>query len=286
MSAFAYGKEARRINVAVLDFGETQTGARVADALSRALAADAQLALMDRALTRAAAHGAGYAGSLNMTLEEARDLGASIGCDFFITGDAQTLRRSPSAAPAYFEAYASIFIVSAASGKLVLWERTHTEAASPAEAEKNLLAEITHRNAARDVRTLIDTARDEATEKRARLAATLSAEQKIVFEDAPAGDTPAAKDFQVPQPYRRLRPAYPETAAQADAEATVDVLVSIDASGEVAEAQVTRWAGFGLDEAALAVIRQLHFRPAQRNASPVPVRVLLRYNFRRPPRSK
>jgi outer membrane biosynthesis protein TonB len=47
---------------------------------------------------------------------------------------------------------------------------------------------------------------------------------------------------------------------------------------------VVRWAGFGLDEATVATVRQLHFFPAMRNGAAVPLRVLLRYNFRKPPR--
>src|SRR5829696_4650239 len=62
------------LKVAVLDFGETQTGLRAAEKLFLALSADKNLSLADREESRAAARGVGYAGSLNMTLEEARDL--------------------------------------------------------------------------------------------------------------------------------------------------------------------------------------------------------------------
>jgi hypothetical protein len=52
------------------------------------------------ALTRAAALGAGYRGSLNLTLAEARDLGSAIGCEFFFTGKAGIERRSACRTPA------------------------------------------------------------------------------------------------------------------------------------------------------------------------------------------
>ncbi|HEX8887957.1 MAG TPA: energy transducer TonB, partial [Pyrinomonadaceae bacterium] len=90
--------------------------------------------------------------------------------------------------------------------------------------------------------------------------------------------------IRLPQPYRRLRPAYPEEAARADAEATVDVQVELDSEGEVAKIEVVRWAGFGLDEATINTVRQMHFRPAMRDGTPIPMRVLLRYNFRKPQR--
>jgi hypothetical protein len=52
----------------------------------------------------------------------------------------------------------------------------------------------------------------------------------------------------------------------------------------VGEIQIVRWAGFGLDETTIATVRQLHFFPAMKNGTPIPMRVLLRYNFRQPPR--
>jgi TonB family protein len=73
-------------------------------------------------------------------------------------------------------------------------------------------------------------------------------------------------------------------AARADAEGTVDVLVDLDTEGEVNRIEVTRWAGFGLDEATVNTVRQLHFFPALRDGVAIPIRVLLRYNFRKPAR--
>ncbi len=278
-SAFSVARQtSRRINVAVLDFGDTETAARASEALHAALAADAKLILMDRSLVRAAARGVGYTGSLNMTLAEARDIGAAIGCDFFITGDAQTLRRSPSTKTDYFEAYASVFVVSAATGKLLMWNRAHFESSAPADAEKQLIAEM-NRRADNYTRAFEEFFSEEI---KSRAQKPTNAAHASVYEDAPAEDAPAAKNFRAPQPYRRLRPPYPSTAAAAEAEATVDASVDIDASGEVASVSIVRWAGFGLDDATIDTVRQLHFRPAMRDGIPVPVRILLRYNFRRP----
>ncbi len=278
-SAFSVAHQtSRRVNVAVLDFGDTETGGRASEALHAALAADSKLLLAERSLVRAAARGVGYTGSLNMTLSEARDLGAAIGCDFFITGDAQTLRRSPSTKTYYFEAYASVFVVSAATGKLLMWNRAHFEAAVPAEAEKHLLAEMNRRTD--NYTRVFGQALDEEIKERAQT--TTIVQHSVSYEEAPAEDSPAAKNFREPQPYRRLRPPYPLTAAEAEAEATVDTVVEVDTSGEVGNISIVRWAGFGLDEATINTIRQLHFRPAMRDGIPVPVRILLRYNFRRP----
>lgn len=272
----------RRLRVAVLDFGSTETARHATDKLSRALSKDESLRMIDREESRAAARGLGYEGSLNMALQEARDLGGALGCDFFLTGDAQTLRRSPSSAPIYYEAYASIFIVSTRTGRLILWDRPSFEAASSDEAENSLLNEVGVR-AAR-YRDAINKAEQMELSERAEVLARATADEPVI-EDAPDDEAAAARaGLRLPHPYRRLRPAYPETAARAEAVATVDVQLEIDAEGEVARTEIIRWGGFGLDEATLSTVRQLHFRPAMRGGVPIPIRILLRYNFRKPPK--
>ena len=272
----AAGASTRRTSVAVLDLGQTESGQRAAEKLSQALSSDTQLLVMDRGESRAAARGAGYTGSLNLTLGEARDLGAAIGCDFYITGDAQTLRRSSFAKPVYYEAYASIFLVSARTGRLIMWDRPTCEASSPGDDEKLLLAELGQR-AARYATALRMAQESEQNER-----ALASVRGIPLIEEVPEEGSPNAAGLRPPQPYRRLRPPYPESAARAEAEATVDVLVDIDANGEVSRVEVVRWAGFGLDEATINTVRQLHFRPAMRDGIPLAMRALLRYNFRRP----
>lgn len=269
---------ARRTSVAVLSTNGIAIGQLVVDKLAGALAVESDLALADRDESRAAASGAGYAGSLNLTLAEARDLGLALGADFYLLSDAQVQRRSPTDRPAYFEAYASVFLVSTRTGRLVKWERLSFTASSPEAAEKQLFAEAPalaarSRDALRAAEAHERNERAQALEHRAPLIA-----------DVPDEGSAAAAGLRLPAPYRRLQPAYPETAARADAEGIVDVQVSIDEGGEVVAIEIVRWAGFGLDEATIDTVRQLHFRPATRDGVPVPLRVLLRYNFRRPPK--
>ncbi len=268
-----------RARIAVLDLGATEGGRRAADELSVALAKTPHFDLVNRAQARAAARGVGYEGSLNLTLDGARDLGAAIGCDLYFTGEADTLRRTSTLRPDYFESYASLFLVSAETGRLVLWEHFAAESATPEEAEKSLFAELR----ARATRYVEVIGKAQAGERSERLLATRVGDAGAgAFEDVPDEGTPAAENFRAPQPYRSLRPIYPATAARASAEATVDALVEVDAAGEVKDIEIVRWAGYGLNEAVIATVRQLHFRPATRDGRPVPVRVLLRYNFRRP----
>lgn len=280
---FGAGAQApqRPVTLAVLDFGGSVIGRFSSEKLGTNLKQETGVIVLDRDQARAAAHGAGYAGSLNLSLNEARNLGAVLGCDFFILGDAQTLRRSPSTGSSYFDSYASMFLVSARTGRLVSWARPNFKAATPAEAEKSLFAELSNEVVRQRILSSILRAQEDEREERA-----LSIDQHTpIIEAAPDDDQRAeAEGLRMPRPYRRLVPAYPETAARAEAEAMVDVLVDLDASGEVARVEIARWAGFGLDQATVATVRQLHFFPAMRNGVAIPIRVLLRYNFRKPPK--
>jgi TonB family protein len=270
----------RPITVAILDFGASGIGVLASQTLIANLKKETTLTVLDTDLARAAARGAGYAGSLNLSLSEAQNLGAVLGCDFFILGDAQTLRRSPSTDSFYFDSYASMFLVSARTGRLVDWERPNFQAATPAESEKLLLAELSDKSAHwRFVRSIRRAQEDEHDER-----VLTTGQQVPLIEAAPDGDPKSieAEGLRLPRPYRRLVPTYPDTAARAEAEAVVDVLVDLDANGEVTRVEIARWAGFGLDQSTIATVRQLHFFPAMRAGVAIPIRVLLRYNFRKP----
>jgi TonB family protein len=274
-------ERSRPATVAVLDFGDSTLARLATEKLSAKLRQQAGLVILDRDQVRAAAHGAGYAGSISLSLSEARDLGAALGCDFFVLGDAQTLRRSPSTGPVYFESYASVFLVSARTGRLIRWERPNFRAATPAAAEQALFLQLSTDNSSPPYVISIHRAQDDERGERE----LTTAEQVPVIEAAPDDDKSAeAAGLRLPRPYRRLVPPYPDSAAVAEAEATVDVLVDLDAEGEVTRVEVERWAGFGLDEATIDTVRRLHFFPAKRDGVAIPIRVLLRYNFRKPPK--
>lgn len=271
----------RPVRLAILDLGDSALGRLVAETLASNLKRESSLTIVDRDQARAAARGGGYTGSINLPRSEARDLGAAIGCDFFVLGDAQTLRRSPSTGPVYFESYASIFLVSARTGRLVSWERPNLRAMSAETAEKSLLSEVSGNSASNRHLIALRRAREDELGER-----ELTSDSQVpVMEAAPDDDKLAeAEGLRLPRPYRRVTPAYPQTAAQAEVEATVDVLVDLDVSGEVMRVDIARWAGFGLDQSTIETVRQLHFFPAMRNGVAVPIRILLRYNFRKPPR--
>jgi TonB family protein len=277
----------RPIRIAFLDFGNTPTGRRVADRLADAIVSysrtgsntrEDQFQVIDRGQARAAARGSGYQGSLNLALQEARDLGSAIGCDFFFTGDTKTERRSPVDGPPFFESYVAIYLVSARTGKLALWERPSVQRNTPDEAEKILLQKLVAEDALYRYRRQVQRAlEDEQAERASAIEGSAPVIEALSDDRSDAGN-----GVQAPRPYHRLKPPYPEGAARAEIEATVDVLVDIDAQGEVGRVEVARWAGYGLDQSVVDTVRQLHFFPAQRDGAAIPLRVLLRYNFRKP----
>jgi TonB family protein len=173
-------------------------------------------------------------------------------------------------------------LVSARTGRLVSWERPNVHSATPRAAEESLLSSL--QTGETRQRYLVAIRRAYEDERGERELTPLD-QQAPVIEEAPDDEKRAeAEGLRLPRPYRRIAPVYPESAARAEAEATVDVLVDLDAGGEVMRVAVARWAGFGLDETTIDTVRKLHFFPAMRNGVGVPIRVLLRYNFRKPPR--
>jgi TonB family protein len=257
-----------------LNFGDATISRSVAEKLASSLKGLA--VVLDRDQTQAAIRGVGYAGSLNLSLQEARDLGAAIGCDYYFLGDAQTLLRSPAEGPPYYESYASIFLVSARTGRLILWERPEFRGSTANEAEQVLLRSLAAEDTRQRHTIAIRRAAEDEREARAR-AIEVDTPVIEVMTDDETNDS-----IRAPRPYRRLKPPYPEVAARAEVEATVDVLVDIDTKGQVGHVEIARWAGYGLDQSVIDTVKKMYFFPAKRDGVAISMRVLLRYNFRKP----
>jgi TonB family protein len=266
--------------VAILEIGPSPTSKSIVENIASRIKGD-DVVVLDRDQSQAAAKGIGYEGSFNLTLKEARELGAVLGCEFFILVESQTLRRSRSEGPAYFESYASIFVVSARTGKLIQWTRPSFEAPQPKQAEKLLLSDLS----GVEFRHNLNVSLRRALEDERQLREIVPPEATPIIEALENVESAETTGLQLPRPFRRLRPEYPDSAARADAEATVDVLADIDASGKVIGVEIARWAGFGLDQVTIDTVRRLEFFPALQNGKPIPIRVLLRYNFLKPART-
>jgi TonB family protein len=272
------------VRVAVLDLGSGATGAHAAQAIRQAFGendeSSKQFALIDKDLATAAARGSGFQGSLTLTTQEARDIGAAIGCEFYFLGDAQTLRRLPSNGAAYFESYASVFIVSARTGRLIFWERPLERRDTAAEAEQSLLQVLTSADTRRRYQKAIRQALEDERAQRESAIEKPASIIEVMSED----DNVENKETRPPRPFRRFKPPYTEAAARTEVEAIVDILVDVDVRGEISRMEIARWAGYGLDQSVIDTVKQIHFFPAMRAGVAIPMRVLLRYNFRKPPK--
>jgi TonB family protein len=78
----------------------------------------------------------------------------------------------------------------------------------------------------------------------------------------------------------KMLPEYSEEARKAKYQGTVLLKVLVDASGQVANVDVARSLGLGLDEKAMAAVRQWKFRPGTKDGKPVIMQAQVEMNFR------
>jgi TonB family protein len=83
-----------------------------------------------------------------------------------------------------------------------------------------------------------------------------------------------------PVPIYKPEPAYSEEARKAKYQGTVVLWIVVDALGNVTDCKVVKPLGLGLDEKAVETVRTWKFKAAQRNGTPVPVRVMVEVSFR------
>ena len=81
----------------------------------------------------------------------------------------------------------------------------------------------------------------------------------------------------------RAEATYPPEALPDRLEAKVGLELDVDATGHVAGARVTKPAGHGFDESALAAVKKLVFSPAERDGVPIPATIDFTYEFHPPP---
>jgi hypothetical protein len=114
------------------------------------------LRLLDDSLSEAAYASAAPGAPFNMTTDEAKRIGQTIGCEFFVLLRSATLRRSSFQRAEYYESYASVYLVSARTGRLIFWRNQRFEEAKPEKALK--LLEDSAVQVAREIKEQIGTA--------------------------------------------------------------------------------------------------------------------------------
>ncbi|HKP87343.1 MAG TPA: energy transducer TonB [Blastocatellia bacterium] len=266
------------LRVALIGFVDgslsTKDSRGLEDALESALKRDARVVLIERSQLRPALAGLGYDGSINMSRDEARALGAAIGCDFFITGKKDLSARSEAKGESHEEAIVGVMIVDGRTGALAAFDFLSEKA----PAKETALAALTKAIDARAA-SYVDSMNRSRASREALDRPDARRDERV--EDARDLESALGAGFKPPEFLNRAKPEYTESAERADVNATVEAAAVFRASGEVGKVEIIRWAGFGLDESAERAIRSLKFKPATRDGQPISVRATVRYNFRR-----
>ena len=205
----------------------------------------------------------------NLSTEEAKTLGNAIGCDFFILLKSENLRRTSFAKPLYFESYIVVYLVSSRTGRLAFWTLKNFESETANVADKQLFSSLD--NLANEISLKIKKAQE--TE--------IKESPPPDLEELPKENSPEAKNFKSPLPYARHVPVYKRLANLYSIAATVDATIDLDENGKITRIEITRWAGYDLDESVKEAINRMNWRPASRDGKTLPIRVLLRYNFKK-----
>ena len=106
--------------VAFLTPDKAQTSLSITEKLGGQISDE--LKVLDNSLSEAAYLSASPPDPFNLTAEDAKRIGSSIGCDAFILLRAATQRRSAFRRAEYYESYAAIFVVSTRTGRLIFWK--------------------------------------------------------------------------------------------------------------------------------------------------------------------
>jgi hypothetical protein len=229
----------------------------------------AKFNVLDESLNETAFRSAAAENPFNLSTDAAKTIGAAIGCEYFTLVKSQNQRRSTFEKKDFYESFAVVYAVSARTGQMVFWKLQSFEAGNETDAEKLLFSSTD--NLASEISEKLKTA---TTKETSEVPA-----RKI--EEVPSENSIDAKNFRPPLPFKRIKPEYTRLAYIYDVTATIDVLVDVCADGEISRVKIARWAGFGLDESVAETVRKMNWRPAERNGKPLPMRVLLRYNFKR-----
>ncbi len=225
--------------------------------------------ILDASLSETAYRSAKYEKPFNLSLKESKNIGAAIGCDYFLLVKADTLRRYSFEKKEFYESFAVVYTVSSRTGRLVFWKLINSEAETVEKSEKKLFDSINDLSAELSDKLKL-AAKEELSEKNA-----------AKLEELPAENSPEAKNFRPPLPYKRIKPEYTKIANLYSVEATVDVEIDVDENGKILKTEIVRWAGFGLDESVTETIGKMQWRAASRDGKTLSLRVLLRYNFKK-----
>jgi TonB family protein len=263
---------AARIRVAVVEtsWDQMEFSQTAIQSLRTSLSRIERITVVEPDLVQSAVRGFGYDGSLNLMVSEARDLGAAIGCDFYILGRGRISPRSLNAEQVVHRAWLALFFVDARSGELARFEFMEKEHRDAGAASHSLFSEL-------ESKLSLDL--DQVRRRNGQIEQSPPGASPDVIEINDPTAPAQAGSVEPPRILSSLKPSYTRTAHMADVFATVELKVTFFPDGSIGPIDVVRWAGFGLDESAIEAARRLRFRPARRHNQPIAARALVQYKF-------
>ncbi len=240
---------------------QTKTSLRLSDELENILVA--KMTVADLKLASDAFSSVAPPSPYNQTVIETKKLGTAIGCRFLVFIRSGVQQRASLEKSRYFEAFAAVYVTDARDGVLISWMLKAKESSDSETAEQLLI------DSAPEIASEVELAMN------SRLKAVGTPNADFVVDPDEDNDK-----LRMPMPFRRLKPEYTRIANLFGIEATIDIAVSVDAKGNIVGTRILRWAGFGLEESVDKTIREMKWRPADRNGVPFPMTVMLRYNFK------
>jgi hypothetical protein len=137
LAIFIFAEDARSQKLAILTPEKSGQNTQFVTDLGAALAK--KVTVLDEGLSESAYRSVNPETPFNMESETARNIGAVIGCDYFLLIRSGNQRRTSLEKSLYFEAFAAIYVVSSRTGRLVFWKLPSFEAPTPTEADLILL---------------------------------------------------------------------------------------------------------------------------------------------------
>ena len=113
-------------------------------------------------------------------------------------------------------------------------------------------------------------------------SSTISTSPAAASDDpAFASFQPVTKGIKPPKATSAPDPKFPDLPADAEPRGTVVMLIGVNAKGHVEAVRVLRSDEQAFEQAAVATVRKWKFKPAEKDARPVPVQITVEMKFQR-----
>lgn len=212
-----------------------------------------------------------FANRMNLSCQDARNLGQALGTEVFLVVKSKLVERAEVGATLYGECYLALAFVSSRSGQLILFDFIETKESTLIQA-----AQIASKQ-------LVENLPNYGKEISVFLANELKTPSLDPIDleaiEIPDTSSPLNERFDQPEFLKRSQPIYSEQARKMAVSASVELEVVLRKDATIGNIKILHWAGFDLEKAAITAIKQLQFEPALLDGEPISCLAVIRYNF-------